>query len=483
MMAFNRRRSDILAEIVATEETYVKALSSIKRKFMAPLARIVNQVQVNTVFPGCNDLWKFHTRFLSQLHSLMQKQTAGNRTEVALLFVDLASDIPAVYSPFLNAAENAAQMLEKLMQTNPRVCEFVQSVQSDNGWISGTRYLGELIVTPMQRLPRYQLLLQELLKVTSYVFPDWMPLTQALDRIRKANVTVNESKRTADEQKRRLFFEQHASMSVLRPHKFEERSVHRLRFCGECTKNLWTMSKKAFKCMSCKEYFHPKCKAALETKRVCMQRRRIDLSRKRLITTHDVYLLPKDAKHAQHNKLQHAQSKSSSLDLLKHPRHKRLGSPTQSSSSSSPSLTSGGGAKRASECHNQVRGMLCFFEDGLGFANMWVVNDNNNDGDSHIDLLGQVPWSAVETVRVLDQDPVSGLHPFVIPSTGGAVSWTFALRTPLECKQMVRLLNETKEKAIAEKALHKSEKYEGKMNLLMKSGAIESISSSEKQHK
>jgi hypothetical protein len=48
---------------------------------------------------------------------------------------------------------------------------------------------------PVQRLPRYVMLLQDLLKHTSTARPDYMALQQALEAMRDLTTTINSHKR------------------------------------------------------------------------------------------------------------------------------------------------------------------------------------------------------------------------------------------------------------------------------------------------
>jgi len=60
--------------------------------------------------------------------------------------------------------------------------------------------LASLLITPVQRLPRYNLLLDEFLKKTPDSHPDLAKLQDALAAMKEATESVNESKRTAEDQ-------------------------------------------------------------------------------------------------------------------------------------------------------------------------------------------------------------------------------------------------------------------------------------------
>jgi hypothetical protein len=60
--------------------------------------------------------------------------------------------------------------------------------------------LESLLIMPVQRIPRYQLLLKELLKNTWPDHPDYVFLGQALDKIQETAAYVNDRAKEAESQ-------------------------------------------------------------------------------------------------------------------------------------------------------------------------------------------------------------------------------------------------------------------------------------------
>jgi hypothetical protein len=56
MMLLNRKRRQVLSEILQTEKTYVKALQQLKRDFLHPLQSKLSDVEVANVFPNVNEV-------------------------------------------------------------------------------------------------------------------------------------------------------------------------------------------------------------------------------------------------------------------------------------------------------------------------------------------------------------------------------------------------------------------------------------------
>ncbi len=131
---------------------------------MHPLSKLLSEVEMANVFPAVNEIWKLHEQFLATLEATMQTEdltkSGTERRKLAEIFSELASNCEKVYSPFLNQFQQASLVLKRLMENDPfKVGLAVESICSPrSSGISGLKYLGELMITPMQRLPRYELL-------------------------------------------------------------------------------------------------------------------------------------------------------------------------------------------------------------------------------------------------------------------------------------------------------------------------------------
>jgi len=84
--------------------------------------------------------------------------------------------------------------LKKYMQ-DVRFTAFLKECQSK---ASSNLDLASLLIQPVQRLPRYQLLINELLKHTEPDHVDYQNLNEALKSVKDLNIYINEKKRMSD---------------------------------------------------------------------------------------------------------------------------------------------------------------------------------------------------------------------------------------------------------------------------------------------
>jgi FYVE/RhoGEF/PH domain-containing protein 5/6 len=64
--------------------------------------------------------------------------------------------------------------------------------------------LQSFLILPVQRMPRYEMLLKELYKDTSASHPDHTPLATAIEGIVQINIYLNEKKKQAESNQRLL---------------------------------------------------------------------------------------------------------------------------------------------------------------------------------------------------------------------------------------------------------------------------------------
>lgn len=171
----NKKRSYVIQEIISTEVTYVERLRLALDSVVKPLreSNILNQAEMNNQFDPLRLICELHER-----HSL-----AGS-TSRNLKFVELFEDMSnhiEVYSNYLMNYEPAMQQRAKLLTSNRRFADFVDKLQKDTVMLG--QNMESLLILPVQRIPRYRLLLEQLMKYTEENHPDYTVVKQALEKI------------------------------------------------------------------------------------------------------------------------------------------------------------------------------------------------------------------------------------------------------------------------------------------------------------
>ncbi|KAM9489180.1 guanine nucleotide exchange factor VAV3 [Clarias gariepinus] len=181
-------RSCCLAEIRQTEEKYAETLESIEKYFLRPLEQFLTSSEINRVFINIPDLVKVHKSLLQDLQNSISHQSASNLYHI---FIDYKERL-LIYGKYCSHVETAIAFLDELCKEKEDVRQKLEvcSKRANNGKFT----LRDLLVVPMQRVLKYHLLLQELVKHTNDAV-EKSNLRSALDAMKDLAQYVNEVKR------------------------------------------------------------------------------------------------------------------------------------------------------------------------------------------------------------------------------------------------------------------------------------------------
>nr|KAF6398374.1 vav guanine nucleotide exchange factor 3 [Rousettus aegyptiacus] len=184
----NDIRSCCLAEIKQTEEKYTETLESIEKYFMAPLKRFLTAAEFDSVFINIPELVKVHRNLMQEIQDSIVNKNDQNLYQI---FINYKERL-VIYGQYCSAVESAISSLDYISKTKEDVKLKLEecSKRANNGKFT----LRDLLVVPMQRVLKYHLLLQELVKHTTDPV-EKANLKLALDAMKDLAQYVNEVKR------------------------------------------------------------------------------------------------------------------------------------------------------------------------------------------------------------------------------------------------------------------------------------------------
>lgn len=201
--AANAMRLQVAKEILATELTYVRGLEALVQLYVFPLQKKQQQNDPDTLPPADFQvifgmvpmILNTHVSFIGALQD--RWDAWAGKDCLGDLFLQFAHFFK-MYTSYVNTHDNATALLKKMagekkfewFQTMEREC--VMNPKSCN------LNLASLLITPIQRIPRYKLLLTELLKHTPSNHPDHKQLTQAVELVGQVATHINDALRAAE---------------------------------------------------------------------------------------------------------------------------------------------------------------------------------------------------------------------------------------------------------------------------------------------
>ncbi|KAM9998849.1 hypothetical protein ACTFIZ_002404 [Dictyostelium cf. discoideum] len=195
-----KKRKMIAQEILQTEKVYVQKLRAIVDVYLTPFKVAATENphppltldQIHSIFSEILIIFNYNSHFYSKLDERMKENS--NVLILGDLFLSI-TDFLKSYSVYVNNYTKAMNTLEKVKK-NPNVEALLQTFQQNPACDSLD--LNSLLIMPVQRVPRYILLLSELIKCTDPKNPDYENLNKALEKMKVLASVINENKREAE---------------------------------------------------------------------------------------------------------------------------------------------------------------------------------------------------------------------------------------------------------------------------------------------
>lgn len=169
------RRIEIIRELIDTERTHTERLRCLNELFYRPMkqAGFMTGEQLRMVFSCHRTLYRIHRQIyrilLSANFDIYPEPLVGS----ALLEIfegDLKRRLERAACSFCSAQATNIELLNKLTRRDTKVGEFLAQVTSQR--MIGRLGIKDLLASCFQRLTKYPLLLENLLKATPQMLPD-----------------------------------------------------------------------------------------------------------------------------------------------------------------------------------------------------------------------------------------------------------------------------------------------------------------------
>ncbi|XP_070651237.1 FYVE, RhoGEF and PH domain-containing protein 3 isoform X7 [Bos indicus] len=174
----------IAQELLHTEETYVKRLYLLDQVFCTGLTEAGIPSEVTTgIFSNISSIYRFHGQFL--LPELQARIT--NEWDVNPRLGDILQKLAPflkMYGEYVKNFDRAMELVSTWTQRSPVFKDTVQSIQKQE--LCGNLTLQHHMLEPVQRVPRYELLLKDYLKRLPEDAPDWKDAERSLELISTA---------------------------------------------------------------------------------------------------------------------------------------------------------------------------------------------------------------------------------------------------------------------------------------------------------
>lgn len=192
-------RRHVISELVSTEANYVRDLKAIMDGIICPIEQqqLLDKQTIKEAFINIQQILGLNESILEVLKDSMQRLEGLEKTTQMskpyfIFFNEFVTIIPffKMYYEYSQNFEKSGKVRLKLKQTNRAYSDFIAQVKR-SPMMRGLD-LEDLLVKPIQRLPKYLLLLKDLFKHTMKDHPDYDNIHSSLEQFEKINNENNQ---------------------------------------------------------------------------------------------------------------------------------------------------------------------------------------------------------------------------------------------------------------------------------------------------
>jgi hypothetical protein len=177
----NQLRRKAIEEILTSEKSYLNQLEKLMTYFVNPL-KSLNLIEMSThtqLFGQIELIYNINTELMTRLENDLD--------DVATAFLKMAPFLK-IYSVFAFDYKNSMILLQNITTKNSPFRSFLEKTESRP---EVQQKLISLLITPIQRVPRYRLLLQQVLLYTGRSETDYKVIQESIKQIESTINHIN----------------------------------------------------------------------------------------------------------------------------------------------------------------------------------------------------------------------------------------------------------------------------------------------------
>jgi len=184
----------VVQELISIEKCYTKNLNIAYQDFYLPLVEkdIIPASDAQKLFNNIKELAEFHASLLVQLQE--SAKNVGLRTgDLGGVFLSRISSLTTLYYSYVVDFEHATETMSRHKSSNPKFQEFLKETECSKR--TKGLDLESILIQPVQRIPRYELLLIEYLNNNHAQHPDNASVLDVVAKLKEVMKLINEQKR------------------------------------------------------------------------------------------------------------------------------------------------------------------------------------------------------------------------------------------------------------------------------------------------
>ncbi|KAK3591896.1 hypothetical protein CHS0354_005105 [Potamilus streckersoni] len=190
------KREKVIEEILQTEKDFLASLQLTIYTFIGPMAEKLTDIDTESLFGNIEEVADVSQKLLTKLEDAVNGKDFAQQM-IGPCFIVMAEDMKLVYAPYCRNHDEVIELIEKYMENDQNKAFFDKQLDKMREK-SVVFDLEALLIKPVQRILKYPLLLNELIKVTEESHPDKIELLSAINAMTDVATAINEYKRRKD---------------------------------------------------------------------------------------------------------------------------------------------------------------------------------------------------------------------------------------------------------------------------------------------
>ncbi|XP_013413935.1 intersectin-1 [Lingula anatina] len=217
------QRQNCIQELLSTEESYNADMSIVLDVFYRPLAeaKVLTLAELDSIFVNWKELIVCNTKLNKSMR--VRKKMSGS-APIHIIGDILCENLPHLtpYIRFCSRQLTAATLIQKKTENSPQFKEVAKKCSTDHR--TKGMPLSSFLLKPMQRITKYPLMIEKILKYTPEEHPDYQYCLDALQAAKELCDQVNEGVREQENSSKLEWIQNHVQCEGL-PEKITFNSV------------------------------------------------------------------------------------------------------------------------------------------------------------------------------------------------------------------------------------------------------------------
>ncbi|XP_029942451.1 rho guanine nucleotide exchange factor 11 isoform X2 [Salarias fasciatus] len=195
-------RQAVIYELFTTEVSHVRTLKVLDQVFFQKMQSVLNSEELACIFPNLHQVYELHASLCEAMKKRREASIVQEIGDVMLArFEGAAGDEFQEQASLLCGQQSQArELIKNKRRKDPRFAHIIQECEASP--LCRRQQLKDLLVAEMQRLTKYPLLLDNILKHTEAASPDLPSLQRAQACCRAILQAVNEDVRETEHRQR-----------------------------------------------------------------------------------------------------------------------------------------------------------------------------------------------------------------------------------------------------------------------------------------